>query len=94
VPSPPAPAAKKKSAWKTKKTAPKTVTWAPAPIVVNNIPPQKNLGQCVVCLDRTANVAFVACQHVCICQECSLKYVNKQCPMCRQESDRMNLIYA
>jgi hypothetical protein len=38
-------------------------------------------GECVVCLERRAQVAVIPCGHVCLCAECAQQQV--LCPICR-----------
>ncbi|XP_033732703.1 E3 ubiquitin-protein ligase LRSAM1-like [Pecten maximus] len=38
--------------------------------------------ECVVCMDKSTDVIFLNCGHVCTCLECSVKV--KECPLCRE----------
>merc|ERR1712129_255619 len=42
--------------------------------------------ECIICLDRTANVVSIACGHSVMCKECAeqLSLQTTQCPVCRQ----------
>ncbi|OWF52585.1 E3 ubiquitin-protein ligase LRSAM1-like [Mizuhopecten yessoensis] len=38
--------------------------------------------ECVVCLDKSTDVIFLNCGHVCTCIDCSVKV--QECPLCRE----------
>jgi len=38
---------------------------------------------CVICLDSKKCIMLSPCNHVCICENCSLKNLGRQCPICR-----------
>lgn len=38
--------------------------------------------ECVVCMDKTTDVIFLNCGHVCTCMDCSSKV--DECPLCRE----------
>jgi len=40
-------------------------------------------GRCVVCLEKTARVAFAPCAHVCCCEDCGQNPALSTCPICR-----------
>lgn len=40
-------------------------------------------GNCVVCLEKTARVAFAPCAHVCCCEDCGQNPALSACPICR-----------
>ena len=46
--------------------------------------------ECVVCLQRAREVAFVPCGHFCVCSNCGQRL--SECPIC-QESTRKQRIY-
>ena len=48
--------------------------------------------QCVICLDRKANVLFVKCKHKCACEECEKMHPSTKCPYCRTEISEKLLI--
>ncbi|KAM9206973.1 E3 ubiquitin-protein ligase LRSAM1 isoform 2-T2 [Dugong dugon] len=47
--------------------------------------------ECVVCLEREAQMIFLNCGHVCCCQQCCQPL--RTCPLCRQEIARRLRIY-
>lgn len=47
--------------------------------------------ECVVCLEREAQMVFLACGHVCCCQQCCQPL--RTCPLCRQEISQRLRIY-
>ncbi|XP_040081113.1 E3 ubiquitin-protein ligase LRSAM1 isoform X2 [Oryx dammah] len=47
--------------------------------------------ECVVCLEREAQVIFLNCGHVCCCQPCSQPL--RTCPLCRQDIAQRLRIY-
>nr|XP_017499822.2 E3 ubiquitin-protein ligase LRSAM1 isoform X3 [Manis javanica] len=47
--------------------------------------------ECVVCLEREAQMIFLNCGHVCCCQECCQPL--RTCPLCRQEIAQCLRIY-
>ncbi|XP_069870168.1 E3 ubiquitin-protein ligase LRSAM1 isoform X2 [Dipodomys merriami] len=57
-------------------------------------PPAELEGQaseCVVCLEREAQMIFLTCGHVCCCQRCCQPL--RTCPLCRQEITQCLRIY-
>ena len=46
--------------------------------------------ECVVCLERAREVAFVPCGHFCVCSNCGQRLW--ECPICRK-STRKQRIY-
>jgi len=44
--------------------------------------------ECVVCLENNPNIIFLPCGHLCTCQNCSIRLMNK-CPLCRRKISRM-----
>ena len=49
--------------------------------------------ECIICLDRTVEVAMAPCGHACVCSECSVDLEN--CPMCRSGvSSTLRLYFA
>ncbi|XP_038961183.1 E3 ubiquitin-protein ligase LRSAM1 isoform X2 [Rattus norvegicus] len=47
--------------------------------------------ECVVCLEREAQMVFLTCGHVCCCQQCCQPL--RTCPLCRQEISQRLRIY-
>ncbi|XP_052581939.1 E3 ubiquitin-protein ligase LRSAM1 isoform X4 [Peromyscus californicus insignis] len=47
--------------------------------------------ECVVCLEREAQMVFLACGHVCCCQQCCQPL--RTCPLCRREISQRLRIY-
>ncbi|XP_045878852.1 E3 ubiquitin-protein ligase LRSAM1 [Meles meles] len=47
--------------------------------------------ECVVCLEREAQMIFLNCGHVCCCRQCSGPL--RTCPLCRQEIARCLRLY-
>ncbi|XP_072604656.1 E3 ubiquitin-protein ligase LRSAM1 isoform X6 [Vulpes vulpes] len=47
--------------------------------------------ECVVCLEREAQMIFLNCGHVCCCQQCCQPL--RTCPLCRQEITQRLRIY-
>lgn len=47
--------------------------------------------ECVVCLEREAQMIFLNCGHVCCCQPCSQPL--RTCPLCRQDITQRLRIY-
>ncbi|XP_015353049.1 E3 ubiquitin-protein ligase LRSAM1 isoform X2 [Marmota marmota marmota] len=52
---------------------------------------QPQASECVVCLEREAQMVFLTCGHVCCCQECCQPL--RTCPLCRQEIAQRLRIY-
>ena len=52
---------------------------------------QEEQRKCVVCLDRQKNVAFIACGHMCCCQQCSATV--HCCPVCRSDITQRTTIF-
>ena len=54
-------------------------------------------GDCILCMDSKANVAFGPCGHVCICQNCNtgtkLQQMNYECPICRSHIARTQSLF-
>ncbi|XP_049630098.1 E3 ubiquitin-protein ligase LRSAM1 isoform X2 [Suncus etruscus] len=66
---------------------------APASITPS-APPQElevSTSECVVCLEREAQMIFLNCGHVCCCQQCSPPL--RTCPLCRQDIAQRLRIY-
>lgn len=38
---------------------------------------------CCVCMDLACDIVMVDCGHLCMCHECSPRYIESTCPMCR-----------
>ncbi|OLQ07407.1 Baculoviral IAP repeat-containing protein 2 [Symbiodinium microadriaticum] len=49
--------------------------------------------QCVVCLDAPANMAFVPCGHLAVCEACAGQLERPICPVCRQTSQSILHIF-
>eukprot|EP00439_Symbiodinium_sp_Y106_P069951 s511_g12.t1 len=49
--------------------------------------------QCVVCLDAPANMAFVPCGHLAVCEACAGQLERLICPVCRQTSQSILHIF-
>ena len=41
-------------------------------------------GECVICLSKSAEVAFLPCGHLCVCSDC-VSRAKKHCPMCQKQ---------
>ncbi|XP_046307315.1 E3 ubiquitin-protein ligase LRSAM1 isoform X2 [Marmota monax] len=52
---------------------------------------QPQAPECVVCLEREAQMVFLTCGHVCCCQQCCQPL--RTCPLCRQEIAQRLRIY-
>lgn len=44
---------------------------------------------CTVCLDREADMAFLGCGHLCVCERCAGSL--SRCPLCRTRSRPMKV---
>ncbi|KAM6170384.1 E3 ubiquitin-protein ligase LRSAM1 isoform 2-T2 [Rhynchocyon petersi] len=53
--------------------------------------PETHTSECVVCLEREAQMIFLNCGHVCCCQQCCQPL--RTCPLCRQEIAQCLRIY-
>ena len=51
----------------------------------------KELMLCVACQEKEKNNMFEKCKHVCICNTCKETLLNNKCPICRQESNIINI---
>lgn len=52
-------------------------------------------GRCVVCLEKTARIAFAPCLHVCCCEDCGQEAALTTCPLCRRKiSNRIGLYFS
>lgn len=43
-------------------------------------------GSCVVCLSSRANIGFLPCRHICVCEQCAsmtMRSSSNHCPICR-----------
>ncbi|XP_004677369.2 PREDICTED: E3 ubiquitin-protein ligase LRSAM1 [Condylura cristata] len=55
--------------------------------------PSAPAAECVVCLEREAQMIFLNCGHVCCCQQCSQPL--RTCPLCRQEiAQRLRIFHS
>ena len=52
----------------------------------NNVSPAKRAkaGECVICMSKSAEVAFSPCGHLCVCSGC-VSRAKKHCPICRKQ---------
>ncbi len=49
--------------------------------------------ECCICLDNKANVLFLPCKHLIVCDECvSFLYSSKKCPICQDNVYSYNLL--
>lgn len=53
--------------------------------------PEVQTSECVVCLEREAQVVFLNCGHVCCCPQCCPPL--RTCPLCRQQIAQRLRIY-
>uniref|UniRef100_A0A8C2QK47 E3 ubiquitin-protein ligase LRSAM1 n=1 Tax=Cricetulus griseus TaxID=10029 RepID=A0A8C2QK47_CRIGR len=68
--------------------------WEPPESVRPSAPPAEldmPTSECVVCLEREAQMVFLTCGHVCCCQQCWQPL--RTCPLCRQEISQRLRIY-
>ncbi|XP_037653929.1 E3 ubiquitin-protein ligase LRSAM1 isoform X2 [Choloepus didactylus] len=73
---------------------PPTAPQEPPELVRPSAPPaelEAQISECVVCLEREAQMIFLNCGHVCCCQECCQPL--RTCPLCRQEVTQRLRIY-
>ena len=49
--------------------------------------------QCVVCMDAVANMMFMPCNHIAICQTCFDENTFKKCAFCGVETNRIIKCY-
>ncbi|XP_042537030.1 E3 ubiquitin-protein ligase LRSAM1 [Dipodomys spectabilis] len=78
----------------TKALEPLPAPQEPPESVRPSAPPAELEGQaseCVVCLEREAQMIFLTCGHVCCCQQCCQPL--RTCPLCRQEITQCLRIY-
>ena len=40
---------------------------------------------CLICMTEKKNMAFIPCGHLSTCEECSIKYKDDKCIVCRKE---------
>ena len=52
---------------------------------------ERELKQCVVCLDRPRKVMIIPCNHYCLCQECERRL--DKCPICTKRIRRVEQIF-
>ncbi|XP_077001546.1 E3 ubiquitin-protein ligase LRSAM1 isoform X3 [Tamandua tetradactyla] len=75
---------------------PPTTPQEPPEPVRPSAPPAElevQISECVVCLEREAQMIFLNCGHVCCCQECCQPL--RTCPLCRQEvTQRLRLYHS
>jgi hypothetical protein len=53
--------------------------------------------ECIICMDKTAESAFVPCGHASFCEVCAKRafILKKQCPVCRRRAGLvLKLIYS
>ncbi|XP_008823250.1 E3 ubiquitin-protein ligase LRSAM1 [Nannospalax galili] len=73
---------------------PPTASQEPPESVRPSAPPAElevQTSECVVCLEREAQMVFLTCGHVCCCQQCCQPL--RTCPLCRQEITQSLRIY-
>ncbi|XP_069913141.1 E3 ubiquitin-protein ligase LRSAM1 isoform X1 [Oryctolagus cuniculus] len=73
---------------------PPTAPPEPPELVRPSAPPAElevQTSECVVCLEREAQVVFLNCGHVCCCQQCCQPL--RTCPLCRQQIAQRLRIY-
>jgi hypothetical protein len=46
---------------------------------------------CVVCMDKDKNILLGPCNHLCVCQDCSVPL--KKCPMCRGDIEKKTKVF-
>ncbi|KAM5299911.1 E3 ubiquitin-protein ligase LRSAM1 isoform 1-T1 [Ctenodactylus gundi] len=66
----------------------------PAELATPSAPPtelEAQTSECVVCLEREAQMVFLTCGHVCCCQQCCQPL--RTCPLCRQDIAQRLRIY-
>ncbi|XP_032993466.1 E3 ubiquitin-protein ligase LRSAM1 isoform X1 [Lacerta agilis] len=63
--------------------APGTSREPPIAMAPSAPPPEEHHCECVVCMEREAQVVFLTCGHVCCCQTCSEAL--STCPLCRKD---------
>lgn len=49
---------------------------------------QNNSSYCCICLDERKCIVFLPCNHLCICENCSVNHKVKKCPLCREKVDK------
>ncbi|XP_054997502.1 E3 ubiquitin-protein ligase LRSAM1 isoform X2 [Sorex araneus] len=79
---------------KPPKDEPPTAPEEPPESTRPSAPPQElevPTSECVVCLEREAQMIFLHCGHVCCCQECCEPL--RTCPLCRQDIAQRLRIY-
>ena len=55
----------------------------------NTSVPASNACECKVCLADPISVIFLPCRHVACCDNCSMKLIGGQCPICKQSISDM-----
>jgi hypothetical protein len=48
---------------------------------------------CCICMDNTANVVLLECNHLIVCHDCTTTKQLKQCPVCNNQITRVLKIY-
>lgn len=54
--------------------------------------PDEVSGLCVICAEKTSQVAFISCGHLCVCEDCAER-VTDVCPICRSVFTAKHRIY-
>ena len=39
--------------------------------------------ECIICFEKTPNILYLECLHLCVCNDCDIKGKFHKCPMCR-----------
>ena len=39
--------------------------------------------ECVICFEKTPNILYLECLHLCVCNDCDIKGKFHKCPLCR-----------
>ena len=39
--------------------------------------------ECIICFEKTPNILYLECMHLCVCNDCDIKGKFYKCPMCR-----------
>lgn len=55
---------------------------------------KSNTNECAICMNNIINTVFYPCGHNCTCYECSIRFITKPCPICRQKVFEVMKIYS
>jgi len=61
-------------------------------VLVENDQDQEN-EKCVTCFETKKLVAFYKCGHICCCEKCALRFIQKRCPFCRERVNDFIKVY-